>query len=42
MVECLDVMSLLPRESTILADNLLIENSLAIHMIVLVFIVVKS
>ena len=42
MVECLDVMSPLSLESAILADSLPIENVLAIHMLLLVFILVKS
>ena len=42
MVECLHVMSLLSLESTILADSLFIENIMAIHMFVIVFILVKS
>jgi len=42
MVECLHVMSLLSLESAILADILLIENTLAIHMFVLIFVMVKS
>jgi len=42
MVECLHVMSLLSLKSAILADILLIENTLAIHMFVLIFVMVKS
>ena len=42
MVECLHVMSLLSLESTILVDSLPIENILAIYMLLLVFILVKS
>ena len=42
MVECLHVMSLLSLELAILADSLFVENILAIHMFVLVFILVKS
>ena len=43
MVECLHVMSLLlSLESAILADNLPIANILAIYMLLLVFILVKS
>jgi hypothetical protein len=42
MVECLHVMNLLSSESAVLVDSLLIENILAIHMIILVFILVKS
>jgi hypothetical protein len=42
MVECLHVMSLLSLELAVLADSLIIENTLAIHMFVLVFILVKS
>ena len=42
MVECLHVMSLLSLESAILADSLPIENILAIYMLLLVFILVKS
>ena len=42
MVECLHVISLLSLESTVLAHNLPIENILAIYMLLLVFIFVKS
>ena len=43
MVECLHVMSLLlSQELAILADNLSIENILAIYLLLLVFILVKS
>ena len=41
-VECLHVMSLLAQESTILTDILPIENILAIYMLLLVLILVKS
>ena len=42
MVECLHVMSLLPLESAILANGPPTEDTLAIHMFVLVLILVKS
>ena len=42
IVECLHVASLLLLELDILADSLPIENVLAIHMLLLVFILVKS
>jgi hypothetical protein len=42
MVEYLRVMSLLSLESAILADEPLIENTLAIHLFVLILILVKS
>ena len=42
IVECLHVASLLSLESTVLADNPHIENILAIYMLLLVFVLVKS
>ena len=42
MVKCLHVMNLLSSELAILVNSLLIENILTIHMVVLVFILVKS
>ena len=42
MVECLHVMSLLSLGSAVLADSPYIENILAIYMLLLVFVLVKS
>jgi hypothetical protein len=42
IVECLHVVSLLLLESTILADSLPFENILAIYMLLLVLVLVKS
>ena len=42
MVECLHVMCLLSSGSAVLADSPYIENILAIYMLLLVFVLVKS
>ena len=42
MVECLHVTSLLSLESAVFADSLPFENILAIYMLLLVFVLVKS
>ena len=42
MVECLHVTGLLSSESTILADSPHIENILAIYLLLLIFVLVKS
>ena len=42
IVECLHVMSFVSLESTVLANNLSFENVLAIYILLLVFVLVKS
>ena len=42
MVECLHATTLLSLELAILADSLYVENILAIYLLLLVFVLVKS